>query len=173
MSEYSIEACLDRLCEKVSFLEKENKRLTTELNTLKQNQPTEKQLIKTQLIDIELIKSEIIESLNKKLKTDMILLSNKIDSICQENNHLKIDQKMFNEKILDQISSVYKAYDKINLDNEMIKSDLSYTKTLSQVSYNKLGENGFFQNKLSNTNPYDSDDNSNSDNLESETYTNK
>ena len=94
MFEYSIEACLDKLCEKVSYLEDENKRLKYELDTIKQKQ----------LTDIELIKSEIIESLNKKLKTDIILLSNKIDSICQENNYLKNDKKTFNEKILNDIT---------------------------------------------------------------------
>ena len=130
MSEYSIESCLDRLCEKVSFLEDENKQLKNEINAIKQKQS----------IDIELIKSDIIDSLNKKLKTDMILLSNKIELVCKENSNLKNDQKIFNETMI--------------LEIETVKSDIAYTKNLSQISYNKLTENGF----LSNKNPYESDD---------------
>ena len=38
MSEYSIESCLDRLCEKISILEEENKQLNNELNIIKQKQ---------------------------------------------------------------------------------------------------------------------------------------
>jgi hypothetical protein len=141
MSEYSIESCLDRLCEKVSFLEDENKQLKNEINAIKQKQS----------LDIELIKSDIIDSLNKKLKTDMILLSNKIELVCKENSNLKNDQKIFNETMI--------------LENKTVKSDIAYTKTLAQISYNKLKENEFLYYK-NNKNPYDSDDNSETNNLE-------
>ena len=40
------------------------------------------------------------------------------------------------------------------LEIETVKSDIAYTKNLSQISYNKLTENGFLLDK----NPYESDE---------------
>lgn len=108
MSEYSVEECLDKLCEKISFLENENKQLKDELNLVKQKQ----------LFNIELIKNDIIDSLNKKLKTDIMLLSNKIETICQENINLKQDQKLFNERMLNQITTLSQVPNKNPYDSD-------------------------------------------------------